>query len=216
MLIDLPRYGDEKGACESIFSYGFLEHDTHSAKTMFLDLEIPDDDPLRPAKVAVNTAAPGFRLFDKDDSVDWESDYVWLVAINEEDGLDFKLKQTVDGGREISALWKEKELDDTGKLRGYLEADPLWEVYQLRAVVLLQDRVDAQLHTLQGFEFPPRSTTVRERPWQLAKRLRDLESQMLEKAKAALEEQVSNFGSYGALFRGNFAWRRRMRTTADG
>jgi hypothetical protein len=69
----------------------------HTARVMFLEIELPDDDPLAPAKRAVNTTAPGFRLHEKSNRIEWESDFVWLIAINEEDGLDFKLKQTTVG-----------------------------------------------------------------------------------------------------------------------
>ena len=77
-------YGDEKGACEMLFSYGFIESTVTSARELFLDLDIPDDDPLKLAKETVATAAPGFRLFLHGDSTDWESDWVWLPCVNEE------------------------------------------------------------------------------------------------------------------------------------
>jgi hypothetical protein len=174
---------------------------------MFLDLEIPDDDPLRPAKMAVNDAAPGFRIYEKDGGIGWESDYIWLVSINEEDGLDFKLRQTVDGQREIQAFFKEHELTSTTRLRDFLEQDAQWDVYQLRAVVLLQNRVEAQLHTLRDFGDPPRDASVREGPWRLAERLRSLESDMLVKAKAELEDQVSIYRKFTMI---------ALRTAASG
>lgn len=182
-------YGDEKGACENIFSYGFLEGMVQSARAIFLNLDIPDDDPLRPAKIIVNNAAPGFRLSEKANHTTWESDFIWLVALNEEDGLDFKLRQTIDGDREIQAFWKDHELNDTAKLRDYLQDDPLWDVYQLRAVVLLQSRVEAQLEVLQNVGTPQRDVTIREVPWVLAGRLRILESEMLQVAYADFEDQ---------------------------
>ncbi|KAL1593473.1 hypothetical protein SLS59_009354 [Nothophoma quercina] len=184
-------YGDDKGACENIFSYGFLEDNMTSAKVMFLSLDIPDDDPLRPAKIFVSTAAPGFRIFDKAGGIDWESDFIWLVIVNEEDGLDFRIKQTVDGKREIEALWKDERLDDTSKLREYLHGDPLWDIYQLRATVLLQGRVEEQIETLQQTGEPQKNSTMREEPFNLAKRLRTLELEMLERAMGAFEEQKS-------------------------
>jgi len=184
------RYGDDKGACENIFSYGFLEEAMTTAKVMFLDLDIPDDDPLRPAKMYVSTAAPGFRLFEQNGTVAWESDHVWLVVVNEEDGLDFKIRQTMDGKREIQSFWKERELD-TVKLREQLEEDPSWDVFQLRATVLLQNRVDAQMETLKGSSDTKREATVREVPWTLAERLRSLELDMLERALSTLDSQVS-------------------------
>lgn len=186
------RYGDDKGACENIFSYGFLE-DTASAKVMFLDLDIPDDDPLRPAKIFVSTAAPGFRIFDKDNIVDWESDFIWLIVINEEDGLDFKVRQTIDGQREIQAFWKENELDDTTRLRDLLQEDPAWDVYLLRAVVLLQQRVETQIESNRQAQNIKRTDAVRETPWRLAKQLRSLEVDMLERATSSLQSQVSCF-----------------------
>jgi hypothetical protein len=164
---------------------------------MFLDLDIPDDDPLRPAKVFVSTAAPGFRIFDKDDSIDWESDYIWLVVINEEDGLDFKIRQTTDGTREIQAFWKERELNDTSKLRKYLQEDSAWDVYQLRATVLLQNRVEAQMETIQTMQGGDQELTVRDVPWKLAERLRSLEFDMLQRAALALDSQVSDLLDLG-------------------
>ncbi|KAF1849307.1 SET domain-containing protein [Cucurbitaria berberidis CBS 394.84] len=184
-------YGDEKGACENIFSYGFLEDTVASAKVMFLDLDIPSDDPLRPAKIYVSTVAPGFRIFEKDGHVDWESDFIWLVVINEEDGLDFKVRQTIDGKREIQAFWKERELDTT-KLREYLQEDPAWDVFQLRATVLLQQRVETQIDTLQEMQGAKREFSIRDVPWILAERLRKLELELLVSAVSTLEHQKSS------------------------
>lgn len=157
---------------------------------MFLNLDIPDDDPLRPAKMFVSTAAPGFRLFEKAGDIDWESDFIWLVIVNEEDGLDFKVRQTVDGKREIQALWKDDELHDTSKLREYLHGDPLWDIYQLRATVLLQGRVETQIETLKEVGTPQKEASIREAPWSLAERLRTLELEMLERAMDVFENQV--------------------------
>jgi hypothetical protein len=190
-ILIVRRYGDEKGACESIFSYGFLEDGVDSARVMFLDLEIPDDDPLRPAKVFVSTAAPGFRIFDKDNTIDWESDFVWLIVVNEEDGLDFRIRQTTDGKREIQAFWGERELSDTSKIHEYLQESSTWEVYQLRATVLLQDRVARQMKMIQATQDLTHNTTsVRHVPQKLAERLRKLEFEMLERAALVLESQV--------------------------
>lgn len=184
-------YGDNKGACENIFSYGFLEDGVSSAKVMFLDLEIPDDDPLRPAKLFINTAAPGFRIFDQDNTVERESDFIYLAIVNEEDGLDFKVRQTVDGKREIQAFWKERELNDTSEMQGYLKDDPAWDVFQLRATVLLQSRVETQIDTIQAVVTDrERQVSVRAGPWKLAEKLRDLELDMLKRTVVVLDAQV--------------------------
>lgn len=197
------RYGDEKGACENIFSYGFLEDNVTSAKVMFLGLDIPDDDPLRPAKMFVSTAAPGFRIFEDGDSIAWESNYIWLAVINEEDGLDFRIRQTIDGKRDIQAFWKEEELNDTSKLREYLQEDPVWDVFQLRATVLLQNRIDEQKEAIQATQGLAQDLTVRDVPWRLAERLRNLELDMLVRAAAMLDSQVRYTLLHPAFFQGS-------------
>ena len=90
---------------------------------MFLDLDIPDDDPLRPAKIYVSKVAPGFRIFEKDGNIEWESDFVWLVVVNEEDGLDFY--KTVLTHRSTHSK-NQRALDGTvpcGTCRGNLRSD---------------------------------------------------------------------------------------------
>lgn len=185
------RYGDDKGACETIFSYGFIEDTMASAKVLFLDLPVPRDDPLGPAKQAISNAAPGFLFRDKDGRIEWESDYVWLVLVNEEDGLGLKLKQTIDGSIEIEAAWKENELNDPSKLHGLLQEEPLWDIYQARAVELLLDRTGRQIETLGSVVGEPAPEEAgREGPRGLASRLRSLELDMLRHAWDMLNDQV--------------------------
>ena len=143
-------YGDDKGPCEMLFSYGFIEWPVTSARELFLDLTIPDDDPLKLAKKAVAHSAPGFRLFIHGDSTDWESSFVWLLCVNEEDGLDFKVLQNNDGERELQASWKDDEIIDISNLFTRLRLEPLWDVFELRAIATLQSRVEQQLLRLES------------------------------------------------------------------
>ncbi|KAL1626039.1 hypothetical protein SLS56_007013 [Neofusicoccum ribis] len=194
-------YGDKKGVCEMLFSYGFIEDNMTSARELFLDLEIPNDDPLKRAKLHVNTSAPGFRVFDSDDadatagSTSWQSDFIWLVIVNEEDGLEFEVAQTTDGGRELRVYWNGSVLEEPDKLKDVLKAHPMWDVYRLRAVSLIQDRVETQLRLLYGTEDEVKAarrgefTGIRENVWSLATRLRDLEKDLLERAYGSLEEE---------------------------
>ncbi|KKY16052.1 putative set domain-containing protein [Diplodia seriata] len=194
-------YGDKKGACEMLFSYGFIEDSMTSAQELFLDLEIPNDDPLKRAKLHINTAAPGFRLFDSADaeapagSTGWQSDFVWLVVVNEEDGLEFEVAQTTDGGRELRVYWDGAVLEEPDKLTDKLKTHQLWNVYRLRAVSLIQDRVEAQLRLLYSTDHEVKTAQrgdgigIRERMWSLTTRLRDLERDLLERAYGDLEEE---------------------------
>lgn len=74
-------------------------------------------------------------------------------------------------------------------MRECLEEDDLWEVFQLRAVVLLEERVTDQLDLLLKSTVE-KSAMVRDRPWELAMRLRDLEGDLLQRARKKLEDQV--------------------------
>ncbi|KAF4314588.1 hypothetical protein GTA08_BOTSDO01551 [Botryosphaeria dothidea] len=194
-------YGDKKGACEMLFSYGFVEDGMSSARELFLDLDIPNDDPLKRAKLHVNTSAPGFRVFDSEGadatagSTGWQSDFVWLIVVNEEDGLEFEVAQTTDGGRELRVYWRGSALGEPDKLADLLKTHPIWNVYRLRAVSLIQDRIEGQLRMLYGTDDEVRTVPrregagIRERIWSLATRLRELERDLLERAYGNLEEE---------------------------
>jgi len=189
-------YGDEKGASEMIFSYGFLEPDLSCAKVIFLDLDIPDDDPLRLAKKAVNKEAPGVRLFvDEDGRPQWESNHIWWACVNEEDGLNFRVAQDTDGNRQLEVLWKDQPIDPSS-LSNALKDDVKWDVFRLRAIVMLQERVNLQVSHLElGAElFSERRghSGVREVVWVLIGQLRDLEGSLLALFYRDFEEQVRN------------------------
>ena len=142
-------YGDEKGACEMLFSYGFIDCNMTSAQELFLDLEIPDDDPLKFAKRELSNSAPGFRLFVDGGSIGWEGSYVWLIVLNEEDGLEIKLLQKENGEKELQASWNDTVVSDLSKLQLMIGAGALWNVFDLRAIVTLQNRVEEQLLKLE-------------------------------------------------------------------
>ena len=144
-------YGDEKGACEVLFSYGFIECSMTSARELFLDLEIPDDDPLKLAKKKIANSAPGFRLYESGDSIGWEGPFIWLIIVNEEDGLGFKVLQKETGERELQASWKDTAVSNLPELKELMEAEEgLWDIFNLRAVVTLQSRIEQQLLRLEG------------------------------------------------------------------
>ncbi|WEW56812.1 hypothetical protein PRK78_002267 [Emydomyces testavorans] len=194
-------YGDDKGASEMIFSYGFLEGPATNARQLFLELEIPDDDPMKPAKMMVCDDAPGVRLFSVCDSekvteINWESPFVWWACVNEEDGLGFEVLQSNNGEREIKAAWKGKEIEASEKLRDILKREDLWDVYQLRATVIIQERVAAQLEMLQAshecvqeWQDKVDETTIRSSVWDTAMKLRALEEEFLAKGNSDLEDK---------------------------
>ena len=196
-------YGDEKGACEMLFSYGFLEERMTSARELFLDLDIPDDDPLKLAKRAVAKSAPGFRLFDHGGSIDWEGPFVWLLCINEEDGLEFQLLQKNDGDRELKVFWQNAEMSDLSKIEASLTEDPKWPLFQLRATVVVRDRVQKQLALLERSRTDIDPNARKEEKEQMtahyARRLRDLEEMLMSQAYDELENKVRGRFIFPAL-----------------
>ena len=192
-----------------IFSYGFIEESMKSARDILLGLDISDEDPLKQAKKAVSTSAPGVRLIDSDKKgLYWQSDFIWLVCVNEEDGLQFEIAQTVDGGRELVVTFQGQSLSDTSTLQERLEASSLWEVYHLRATSMIQERVAEQLtvllsisETLASQESPEYS------PSWLAIKLRELETDMLYRFYDYLENEV-NRGHSGRVFNADISYRR--------
>ncbi|KAL8986468.1 MAG: hypothetical protein Q9177_004179 [Variospora cf. flavescens] len=187
-------YGDDKGACEMLFSYGFIEDTGTSARELFLELDIPDDDPLKLAKKAVSNSAPGFKLASRDGSVRWEGDFVWLICTNEEDGLDFRLLQTTDGKKELRVFWKDDEIQDLSNLRALLEKERLWDVFHLRAVTTLQERVAQQLMALERSRVSTDLFKARvdgsTSPYQAILLLRKQEEKLMTQAYEEFEEKV--------------------------
>lgn len=166
-------YGDEKGACEMLFSYGFLESDRESAETLFLSLAIPSEDELRAAKMEIADCAPGVKIVDAGDGeVDWKGEFVWLLCVNADDGLRFEIARTVDGEEVVQAFFGETELTGgAAQLYTLLGKSEVWDVYRLRAVAILQQRVFEQLQALYGSQDDLEAvekgegTEVRERRW---------------------------------------------------
>ncbi|KKK13472.1 hypothetical protein ARAM_002313, partial [Aspergillus rambellii] len=195
-------YGADKAASEMVFSYGFLDQERTDAKQLFLDLDIPEDDPLKRAKKAFCNEAPGVRIISNfvgsgETKATWESPIIWWACVNEEDGLEFTLLQTNDGGNEVKVTWKEEELTSPNHLKDFLTADPSWDIFQLRAVVLILERLETQFFVLQTTE--RMVSDIREdedmraifRPdvFNAVTKLRELEGRLLEMAIKDLENQ---------------------------
>ncbi|KIX05431.1 uncharacterized protein Z518_06303 [Rhinocladiella mackenziei CBS 650.93] len=194
------RHGDEitimygaGGVCEMVFSYGFLEEHVSSAREIFLNLSIPADDPLRMAKIRFAQEAPGVRIYvDDSDQVHWESTFVWWTCVNQEDGLDFQVEQTVNGDTELKATWKQNDLH-AGALHSLLLQDRIRDVFVLRAVVIVQQKVENQGMRLAASEDDFDNTVVngqvRQSVYETIGRLRKLELELLTRAFETLEKE---------------------------
>lgn len=146
-----------------VFSYGFLENSVEDARQLFLPIDIPDDDLLKQAKKRISgeKTAPGLRLAVENGKTVWESDFIFWGCVNEEDGLSIEMIQPVEGPVELKALWKgEIEIgqvipglppnSNLRELRTILSQDPLWDLFQLRAAVLVQQCLQSRVEMLGG------------------------------------------------------------------
>lgn len=186
-----------------VFSYGFLDSERSDAKQMVLDLDIPEDDPLRLAKTAFCRETPGLCISSTPTDSDgtrtyWESPIVWWACVNEEDGLGFAVLQKNDGSKELTVTWKTQEVKTPNHLKDILSAEPLWDIFQLRAVVLVLERLETQFFMLQTTErmvsdLQQSDDTLaifRPEVFNTATKLRELEGRLLETAINDLEKQV--------------------------
>lgn len=184
------------GACEMIFSYGFLEEHASNAREIFLSLSIPADDPLRMAKIWFAEAAPGVRLYiNESDRIQWESTFVWWACVNREDGLEFLVEKTVDGDTDLKAVFNGQDLT-AEKLPSRLQEHHLRDVFLLRAVVMIQEGVAEQGERLAqsqaAFDALSPDTQIRKSVYETVGRLRTLEMGILTRAYEALGNQVGD------------------------
>ena len=202
-------YGDGKGACEMLFSYGFIEalpsnspNEEEDARQLFLPLEMSEDDPLAPAKKHISPFAPGVKIYHSQTTgeIEWHSEFVYLSTLNQEDGLDFAVAQTTTGERELQVLWKGTHIPTSSLstfITSTLKEEEFWEIFHLRATVTILERVRQQLDLLPGVdvekvvgEWRADGEVVRERCVQLAVKLRELEGNLLMSAVSVLEAEI--------------------------
>lgn len=188
-------YG-EKSPAEMLFSYGFIDRDS-AVHDLTLPLEALPDDPLGKAKLHIFKAPPTLKLSRSDGGLTWRSPFAYLMCLNEEDGLEFRVLQGKDGERELKLFWQDQDVtaraDDFEVL---IEQHPLCQVFRLRVVTVLHEVVSTQLTHLPSEishdQLDPlrRAGLVREECIRAAETLWEVEASVLESATEALEQQV--------------------------
>jgi hypothetical protein len=188
-------YGDSKSDAEMLFSYGFVdEHST--AKELVLALEPLLDDPLGKAKVAAFDGPPMVHVFEEEGITKWESPFLYLMCLTEEDGLEFRVLQQTDGSRtQLRMFWQGSDVtEQSTTFEALTSGHELKEVFQLRAVALLQDRIRQQLERLYESEDTLQSllgmSFVHADRHEVASQLRTREASILEAAFTTADTQV--------------------------
>lgn len=120
------------------------------------------------------------------------------MCVNQEDGLSIRVMQGNDGSRELQAFWDEEVLD-VSRLTDILQNSPLWEVFQLRANVLVEQHINTQIKDLEEAvrtcHILKEDSIVDDHIWSVTSKLRLLEQGLLLKAKHSLDVEVNYFPS---------------------
>lgn len=189
-------YGADKSAAELLFSYGFLEL-AENGGSLVLPFEANADDPLARAKLVAFGEPPTLHVsVDKDGAATWECPFAYLSCLNEEDGLEFRLLQDVEGNRELRVFWQEEEdvTDRSKDFEAVIRDHPIYALVRLRAVTLLQGCLEDEVQQLQShayYDSLSSNPTVREHCRVAAATLREIELGILQKAVEAMEREVS-------------------------
>ncbi|OTB16531.1 hypothetical protein K445DRAFT_58775 [Daldinia sp. EC12] len=184
-------YGQEKSPAEMLFSYGFIDPSS-SARSITLLLEPLEDDPLAIAKLHAFGEPPKLKLEEGEDGIPhWTAPFVYLMCLNEEDGLQFKVLQETDGSRHLKMFWQDIDITQAScTMKDLIRDHELYQVFELRAVTVImgivQNQLDQLLKTQNGD-----STTELVTPevYQAVSHLRSVEIGVLRKSMQALNEQ---------------------------
>lgn len=157
---------------------------------MTLAVESFEDDPLAQAKVHMFGGLPTVRLSRTDGILTWDSPFLHFMCLNEEDGLDFRILQDNNGGRELRLFWQEEDVTGRGAEFEVITKDhPHHMLFRLRAVTILAQQLSNQLDRIRG---PPSEDPARMRTAcvEAANVLKDNEGSLLEDTLSSLEKEV--------------------------
>ena len=190
-------YGDAKPAAEMLFSYGFIDAADGAPRALTLPLSTIPDDPLAKAKLHVYGTLPSVKLSQHDNAVSWESPFAYLMCLNEEDGLEFRVLQDMSGGQQLRLFWEEEDVTEhASDFDTLIQRHPLCQVFRLRTVAVLHEQVASQLERITSG--PSRDDMqnlidiglLRETSVQQAEVLKEIETSIMAKAVHDLEQQV--------------------------
>ncbi|TWU72208.1 hypothetical protein ED733_002709 [Metarhizium rileyi] len=197
-------YGDAKPASEMLFSYGFIDPNNIVDK-LTLRLDPFADDPLARAKLRIFKGAPALTISRGDAQeeqgptpIEWHSPFVYLMCLNEEDGLAFQLLQDTAGDRQLRLFWQgEDKTDQADEFESLIQSHELCQVFQLRAVTVLHEKIEEQLARIsrgpadEQLEPLQEAGLMRAECISTARILKKMERRLLVNALEALDDEVS-------------------------
>ncbi len=193
------NYGKSKFAAEMLFSYGFIDP-ASTRHGLSLPLKLMSDDPLLKAKLHAFGKAPTLEIRDDENGgPQWFAPFAYLMCLNEEDGLDFRILQETDGSQQLKMFWQGKDVTDVpGTFKDLIRGHDLQQIFELRAVTIIIEMIQEQLERLNstGNGESGVSEVVRAEPFQASIQLRRIEANLLGRALEALDSQVRSILTY--------------------
>jgi len=190
-------YGPSKSAAEMVFSYGFVDEGIDK-DSLVLGLHPLSDDPLGKTKIAAFSGRPVVRISSEASAVEWSSPFLYFMCVNEEDGLEFRVLQQTDGLQsQLQVFWQDTDVtDSTADFEQHITQHPLKDIFSLRAVCILENRLQEQLERLYATDdmstiIETSMTEMDKGRFTTASKLRRRETTLLEKAFNGLNSQVS-------------------------
>ncbi len=83
--------------------------------------------------------------------VRWSCPFSYLMCVNEEDGIDFRLRQETDGSTQLRMFWQNEDATEQARdFAALTQKHPLASVFQLRVVTVLQEAIESHLERMQA------------------------------------------------------------------
>lgn len=183
-------YGHDKSAAEMLFSYGFI-NSTSTTKSVVLPVRPLDDDPLAKAKLHVFGSAPTLRITDGGTgALEWDAPFIYLMCLNDEDGLQFKILQETDGSQHLKMFWQDIDVtEEVGDMKNLIKGHELAQIFRLRAVAVVHGTIQQQLEALKAHEGPTLTGTERPHILEASSQLRAAEKDLLDRIFQVLEHE---------------------------
>lgn len=189
-------YGASKPAAEMLFSYGFIDKKT-ATNELTLPVDPFDDDPLAKAKAHIFGRPGVVKLAEEDGVYKWQSPFAFLVCLNEEDGLEFRVLQDTEGNRQLKLFWQDDDVTERAHdIEDVISEHPLYQLFKLRVITVVCEQVAKQLQDtkidISEEQLGPlvEGGLIRQEVVDHTQNLRNLEAHTLDKALEMLETQV--------------------------
>ncbi|PKS07813.1 hypothetical protein jhhlp_006421 [Lomentospora prolificans] len=189
-------YGENKSAAEILFSYGFI--DVEGAKRqLVLPLTPFEDDPLIQAKLHSFKKPPMVDIRMEDGEATWKSAFAFYMCLNEEDGLEFRVLQDLEGGRQLKVFWQDEDVTDrVDSFDLLIDSHEMSQIFRLRVVTVIEELVGSHMERMESVTSPAEEELLRSIHGEprsdclaMANTLRDIEYGILEAALGRLREQ---------------------------